>query len=76
MVFIFDFATGFDDFGVDAFYDFGADFKHLFDFDFGSSFDWCLSNFEGSSVSSEIPDDESVGAWSGGSGPPRQRSHI
>ncbi len=35
---------------------FGADFESLFDFDFGSLFD-CFSNFEGSSVSSEIPDD-------------------
>jgi len=71
-LFVFDFAAGFDDFGVNAFYDFSADFKCLFDFDFGSSFD-CFSNFEGSLVSSEIPDDESVGAWSGDSGPPRQR---
>ena len=73
--FVFDFATGFDDFGVDAFYDFGADFERLFDFNFGSSFD-CFSNFEGSLVSSEIPDDESVGAWSGDSGPPCQRRRI
>ncbi len=50
-LFVFDFAAGFNDFGVDAFYDFGADFEHLFDFDFGSSFD-CFSNFEGSLVSS------------------------
>ncbi len=27
-------------------------------------------------MSSEIPDDESVGAWSGDSGPPRQRRRI
>ena len=74
-LFVFDFAAGFDDFGVDAFYDFGADFERLFDFDFGSSFDY-LGNFEGSLVSSEIRDDESVGAWSGGSGPPHQRQLI
>ena len=71
----FDFTAGFDDFGVEAFYNFGADFERLFDFDFGSSFD-CSSNFEGSSVSSEIADDESVGAWSGGSCPPHQRRRI
>ena len=69
------FPAGFNDFGVKAFYDFGADFERLFDFDFGSLF-YCFSNFEGSLVSSEIADDESVGAWSGGSGPPRQRRRI
>jgi hypothetical protein len=74
-LFVFDFAAGFDDFGVNAFYDFSADFKCLFDFDFGSSFD-CFSNFEGSLVSSEIPDDESVGARSGDSGPLCQRRSI
>jgi len=73
--FVFDFAAGFNDFGVDAFHDFGADFERLFDFDFGSSFD-CFSNFEAYLVSSEIPDDESVGAWSGDSGPPCQRRRI
>ena len=74
-LFDFDFEDGFDDFGVESFHDFGADFERLFDLDFGTSFD-CLSNFEDSVSSDVSDDDDSVGGWSGGSGPPCQRRHI
>ena len=73
-LFDFDFGADFDDFGVEAFYDFGADFEHAFDFDFNALFDAGFSNFEGSDNAKF--DDESVGDWSGGSGPPHQRRRI